>query len=60
MKNKIILSIIISSVLILGVSLIFILNPNNKKENCEHINTEWKILEESTCEKVGSKELYCK
>lgn len=60
MKNKIILSIIISSVLILGVSLIFILNPNNKKENCEHINTEWKILEEPTCEKVGSKQLYCK
>ena len=60
MKNKIILSIIISSVLILGVSLIFILNPNNKKENCEHINTEWKILEEATCEKVGSKQLYCK
>ena len=60
MKNKIKLSIIISSVLILGVSLIFILNPNNTKENCEHINTEWKILEEPTCEKVGSKELYCK
>ena len=30
MKKKIILSIIISSVLIIGVSLIFILNPNKK------------------------------
>lgn len=38
----------------------FILNPNNKKGNCEHIDTEWKILEEATCEKVGSKQLYCK
>ena len=59
MKKKIILSIIISLVLIIGVSLIFILNPD-KKENCEHINTEWKIIEEATCNKVGSKQLYCK
>lgn len=32
--------------------------PGNKK-NCEHKNSEWKIITDSTCLTLGSKELIC-